>query len=74
MNGGHMYGLGTGGIVVWLLLIAVVVAVVYFMARQRGGGGSSSTWETPLEVLKKRYARGEISKEEYERMKRDLLE
>ncbi len=28
--------------------------------------------ETPLEILKKRYARGEISKEEYEQMKRDL--
>ena len=29
--------------------------------------------ESALEILNKRYASGEISKEEYERMKRDIL-
>jgi putative membrane protein len=28
--------------------------------------------ETPLDILKARYARGEIGKEEYERMRREL--
>jgi putative membrane protein len=28
--------------------------------------------ETPLEILKKRYARGEISRGEYEQMRKDL--
>jgi putative membrane protein len=32
----------------------------------------SSGSESPLEILKKRYAKGEISKEEYEEVKRDL--
>ncbi len=31
-----------------------------------------SVAETPLDILKKRYARGEISTEEFEKMKADI--
>jgi putative membrane protein len=43
-------------------------------ASDRGhhGEGESSDSETPLEIVKKRYARGEITKDEYEELKRDL--
>lgn len=34
--------------------------------------GESRESETASEILKKRYARGEISKEEYDRMKHEL--
>ena len=37
-------------------------------------GGSSSKQDAALGLLRKRYARGEIDKETYERMKRDLEE
>lgn len=30
--------------------------------------------DTPLEILKRRYAKGEIGKEEFDRVKRDLLD
>ncbi len=39
--------------------------------RHEGGQGPSA--ETPLELLKRRYAKGEITREEFEQMKEDLL-
>lgn len=73
-----MYGEGgwgwMGGAmwVFWILLIVVVVVLVKALA---GGGPDASTerHETPLEILKARYARGEISEEEFHR-RRDELE
>jgi putative membrane protein len=55
----------------WILLIVFVVVIVRMLA----GSGSSSPPghpETPLEILKARYARGEIDDEEYERRRREL--
>ncbi len=56
-------------ILVWVLVIAGVVALIKWLAWSPTRRG-----ETPLEILKTRYARGEISKEEYERMRRELQE
>jgi putative membrane protein len=56
-----------------IVLAAVVVGVVYlarYFARQ--GGGRFHHEESALDILQKRYARGEITKEQYEEMKRDL--
>jgi putative membrane protein len=36
------------------------------------GEGESSDSETPLDIVKKRYAKGEITKDEYEELKREL--
>lgn len=61
--------------VMFILAIAVLFVLI-FMVRKIGGEGHGSaphhTYETPLEILKKRYARGEIDREEFERMKKDL--
>lgn len=54
----------------WVLVIWAVVALVRGLSQS--GGSDSSRAESALEVLKKRYARGEISKEEYEERKKDL--
>jgi len=59
----------------WIILITIIIAVIllakgYYGPAMKEGG---PTGETPLDVLKKRYARGEISKEEFEEKKRDLM-
>lgn len=70
-NGTGMMGYGWGGIFMWLLLI--VVGIILVSAVLKGSNNTSEKNDTPIEILKKRYARGEISKEEFERMKKDLM-
>lgn len=47
------------------LLVAVCVAILLWLVRRRPDG-------TALEILEMRYAKGEITQEELERMKRNL--
>ena len=49
------------------LAVGVVLVVRWFLSQQ-----PRRRDEMPLEILKRRYAAGEISREEYERMRRDL--
>jgi len=52
------------GIIVVLIILGVVSLVRW--------KGASVKEETPLDILKKRYARGEIGKDEFEEKKMDL--
>lgn len=73
---GNDFGWGFGMIVMaafWLLFAAALVWIVRAVwdragARQAPGPRS----ETPLEVLQRRYARGEIDRTEFEEKRRDL--
>jgi len=72
---GHMMYYGYGGGFMWLLFIVVVGALIYLViqnANMKRGAGSSQ--ETPLDILKKRYAKGELTKEDFDRMKKELSE
>lgn len=67
------HDMGFGGMmwygwIFWIVILGIAVYLIVKLAN-RGGAGS----ETPLDILKKRYARGEITKEEYESMKKDLI-
>lgn len=74
-NRGWMWGLGMGlGGLMMLIFWGVVIAVIVLLVRQLGHGGSVSPGVTPIDVLKRRYAAGEITREQYEQMKRDLEE
>ncbi len=68
MMGG--FGMGFGWIL-WIAIIALIVFLVWQYLRQDKNLGDSQN--SPLEILKQRYAKGEIDKEEYEEKKRDLI-
>lgn len=52
----------------WILGIALVAAVVWALLRARRGSIVGPP-ESPEEILKRRYAKGEIDRETYERMR-----
>ncbi len=54
------------------LIIWAVIALVRGVSQPGGSNSGSSRPDSALEVLKKRYARGEINKEEYEEKKKNL--
>jgi putative membrane protein len=62
-----------------LIIVLIVVLILYlgkgFSGRNSRGfdAGTHEPPQTPLDILKKRYAKGEISNEEFDRMKQDIL-
>jgi putative membrane protein len=67
-----------GGFFSLLVLVGVAVVVVWLVSGGDGLStrrpGSGDERDTPLEILKKRYARGEINRDQFEQMKQDLLD
>ena len=57
---------------VWMVVVwgSIIWLVVWGISRVTTDRNSSSS--TPLEIAKARYARGEITKEQFEALKRDL--
>ena len=83
MPGGMMGGWGGWGmgygflsslimLLFWIAIIAGVVLLVRWLIDQ-GKLKGPQTGESVLDILKKRYARGEIDREQFESMKRELL-
>ncbi|MDR7555419.1 MAG: SHOCT domain-containing protein [Armatimonadota bacterium] len=80
---GGGWGMPLLGLVFWALIVTgIVVGVVALVRRPAQGAGvtgavpsapaGSQTTETPLAILKRRLASGEITREEYEALKKEI--
>lgn len=74
----YMHGPWWGGIVIglWMLFFVLLVAVLAWLLIRRRHG---CPWllppeDAPLEIARKRFARGEISREEFQQIRKDLQE
>jgi putative membrane protein len=74
--GNHGYGMGGfGGIIMilfWGLIIVGVVFVIRYFTAGQGGRPSLSSERDPLQILRERYAKGEIDTEEFEERLKNL--
>ena len=68
MWGAWGIGMGLLMLVFWGLVIAGIVLGIRWLVNQ----GRESRSDSALEILRQRYARGEINKDEFEAKKRDL--
>ncbi len=55
----------------WILIIGGIVFAIRWLSRD-GSGTSSPGHEAPLDILKKRYAKGEIDREEFVEKRQEL--
>ncbi len=70
-EGGWGFGMGLGMWLFWVLLIVFIVALVKVFSSSSGSPPAGAD-KSPMEILKARYARGEIDEEEFERRRHEL--
>ena len=69
------HGWGAGGMIFWWIIgFAIIALMVWLVARLGGGTPTDPRRESPEQILKSRYARGEINEDQYRRMLRELRE
>ncbi|KYH32753.1 SHOCT domain-containing protein [Neomoorella mulderi] len=70
------WGMGLWMLVWWVLLTGILVLAVYGLVSlfNRRTGQQPVLRPDPLGILKERYARGEITTDEYHRMREELRE
>jgi putative membrane protein len=56
----------------WLLLIGFAAYLIYLNTNKSPFQGPGGGMESPLEIMQKRYAGGEITREQFEEMKKHL--
>jgi putative membrane protein len=71
MDGGH-WANDNGMIVFWFLLLVLVLAAVVMLLVLKNNESRNTSSSNALDALKQRYATGEITKKQYEDIKKDI--
>ena len=70
---GNMMDFGFGGGIMMLLFWAAIIIFIVWTVKEIGGKNNERhNSNSALDILKERYAKGEINKEEFEQKKKDL--
>ncbi len=83
-NAGHLFkakklvtmhwtnGFGGGWMMIFWVILTIAIVLGLFQMFRTTAQSNNAKQESALELLKRRYANGEISKEEFEEKKKDL--
>jgi putative membrane protein len=70
---GHSDGMFFGGgLLMWVFWLVLLVVLIYVLKNIFGSTNKSSSSNEALEILKQRFARGEIDEAEFEQRKKQL--
>ena len=59
--------------VIWMVIFwGAIIALAIWAVSRLGEGERRGDMDTPLEIARRRYARGEIDREQFEQLQRDL--
>ncbi len=73
MHNWMMYNLGGGWMmIIWWLIIIAAIVLFFKMMPSRWGYNNDPSNESALELLRRRYANGDITREEYEERRQVL--
>ena len=70
MMNGSDWGWGIFMMLFWVVVLVAIIYVVVRLLKSHEAGTNQKS--NPLDIAKERYAKGEITKEQFEQLKKDL--
>ena len=59
-------------LIVQIVIIVIALVIMWWMLRSHSQRNSFNKNDSPLDILNKRYAGGQVTREEYEQLKKDI--